>query len=213
MAQDCDNKMFFLDAIKSQFYYQDTIITDIDRQQVSALDKGLYKSLQKLKCYRTNVLKEAYFRISTKNQKARAEFYQTILADSVIKDVASRNWSDNQDFICYSFFKSADNWYTLTFLTYGHYVPTLIFVNFNPQGQFNTGGTLFSRFIDAGQYLVTGSTLRGDRLVVSDVVKSEKYYEDSKRFTTLTDSTATSYVVRRTGQFVQVDEHRIKFEK
>ena len=101
----------------------------------------------------------------------------------------------------------------MTFLTEGKYVPALTFVNYNPQGQFNAGGTLFSRYIDAGEYFVTSSSLRGDTLIISDVVKWEKYYKDADRFTTLTDSTATSYIVHQTGQMVQIGQRRIKFEK
>src|SRR5687768_11930859 len=81
LAQDCDNKMFFLDVIKSQFFYQDTIITNIDQQQIIALENGLHKSLQKLKCYKTNALKEVFFRIGTKNLKASGEFYHTTQSD------------------------------------------------------------------------------------------------------------------------------------
>jgi hypothetical protein len=213
-AQDCDDKMFFLDAIKNQFYYQDTIITNIDRQQTIALQNGLYDSLQNLKCYKTDVLKEFFFTTTTKNLNARSEYHQTTQPDSVIKDLVTQYWNDSHaDYACYSFFKSVNNWYTLTFLTEGKYVPTLKFVNYNPQGQFIAGATLFSRFIDAGEYFVTSSSVRGDTLIISDVIKWEKYYKDGGRFTTLTDSTATSYILHETGQFVQIDERRIKFEK
>lgn len=214
LGQDCDNKMFFLEEIKAQFFYQDTVITNIDREQIVALDNGLYKSLQNLKCYKTSVLKEVFFRTSTKNLKARSQFYEATQPDSVIKDLVTGYWNNTRTkFACYSFFRSTSNWYTLTFLTEGKYVPTLIFVNYNPQGEFNAGGMLFSRYIDAGEYFVTSSSLRGDTLIISDVIKREKYYKDTDRFTTLTDSTATSYIVHQTGQLVQIDERRIRFEK
>jgi hypothetical protein len=214
LAQDCDNKMFFLEAIKSQFLYQDTIITSIDKQQIIALDNGLYRSLQNLKCYKENVLKDVFFSATTKYLKGTAEFYEATQADSVIKDRVTGYWNDNQaKFSCYSFFKSTSNWYTLTFLTEGKYAPMLILVNYNPHGQVNAGGTLFSKYIDAGEYFVTSSSQRGDTLIISDVIKWEKYYKDADRFTTLTDSTTTSYIVHKTGQLVQTGERRIKFEK
>jgi hypothetical protein len=208
LAQDCDDKLFFLEAIKTQFLYQDTIITNIDTQQIIALDNGLFKSLHVLKCYRTNVLQDYFFSANTRHLKTWPQLHNAPPTDSEINDRVTELWRDNQEnYFCYSFFRSSDDWYTLTFLAEGKYVPRLIIVNYNPQGQFNIGRTLFSRFIDAGEYFVTSSSLKGNTLIVSEVKKWETGH------TTVTDSIASSFVVLKSGQFVHVNERRLKFEK
>jgi hypothetical protein len=204
-AQDCNSNIFFLDAIKNQFYYRDTIVVTLNGKQRNALSNGSNSSLQNVKCYRDELLKEYFINTVIKN---RNELFNSIQSDSATKAQATTYWrEDKSTYRCYSYLKSADNWYTLTFLTEGHYMPVLILINYNPQGKLNIGKAVFSNFIDAGDYEVTSSSLEGDILTISDIKK----WEDNLK--TITDSTATKYIVEPTGKLLKMDERKFKSGK
>lgn len=217
-AQDCDTTGFFLDEIKDDFRYQDTIITQIDYRPELGQGYGLYRSLQQIKCFKDRLFKEYYISMLIRGKKKERELSGNHLSDSEIGKYAQSSWNyqsghGRPNYACCSYIKSSDNWYTLTFLADGKYAPGLILINYAPNGEFNSGRTIQSSFTDAGEYYVTSSIRTKDTLIISDVIKWETFYPEDGKYMEMTDSTVTRYILKPSGELKYLDNRTIKFEK
>lgn len=219
-AQDCDSTRLFLEAAKSSFYYQDTIVVDLDNEQIRAFENGFFDTLRVINCHYEQFFKEYFISSYVKTGLLGNDFQSKGKTEKELEAIALNYWNyffraDRTKYYGYSYFKSENNWYTLTFLMEGKYVPTLLFINYSPQGKFSTGRIVYGAFVDAGDYQVSTSSWKADTLLSSLVYKWETRSRGEKgvEWHTMTDSTVNRYLMLPSGELKNLDQRRFKFEK